>query len=288
MKKTLVCIIALLVSLTFAGCNNATNNGDETASGSNPQITETQKESEKPKSEQETVLVDTEYYTVSIPVEWNDDCIYEVVSGEHYNYSLNFYERQSHDEMNGGYLFGIELLNETEDYTNYPSYDILGSLEVYRIGSYNIVVTYPTDVQFIESAAKKYNSMTAQIPDILKTISFKDECTFSETPVEVISVEPPASTTADFYAELCNYVVSSGVNYTEWWSNPKLSYTEPKHYYLGSITAENYAEKMEQAKKLVDGVYKAGYWEIRHRGYGKLKIGLLVTENDELYFCYED
>lgn len=288
MKTLLAYIFVLLILFSATGCNKKTNDYGKSDVNPEQQFTETSAESEDAKIENTNEIVDTEYYTISIPTEWKGDCFYETVPGEHYNYSLNFYEKQSHDEMDAGYLFGIDLLTETEDYEIYPSYDVLGSLEVYRIGSYNMIVTYPTDVQFSEGAAKKYNSMTAQISEILKTISFKEECTFSETPIEVIPDTSSETLTMDFYTELCNYVISSCVNYTEWWTNPELSYTDPKHYYLGSITAENYAEKMDEAKKLVDGVYKSGYWEIRHRGYGKLKIGLLVTENNELYFCYED
>jgi len=278
----------LLLLISLSGCNTSDNK--ELDAGKNQSIStnSSHNEQEGDESKKDISLVDTEYFTVSIPYEWDTDCFYETIPGEHYNYSLNFYEKQSHDEMSAGFLFAINLLTETEDYKNYPSYDILGSIEVYRIGSYNVVVTYPTDVQFNENTAQKYNSMTEQIPEILKTITMKEECTFSETPIEIIPDVTTQSKTMDFYSELCNYVISSCVNYTEWWTDPKLSYGEPKHYYLGNITAENYSEKMEQAKKLVDGVYKAGYWEIRDRGYGKMKIGLLITENDELYFCYED
>jgi len=284
MRKGLLYIGLMFVLISFVGCTN------QTASDNVEQIIPDHNEvTENSLVEQNKVeIIDTEYYTIAIPLEWKDEYVYDVISGEHYNYSLNFYEKKSHEEMNAGYLFGIQLMNENEDYKNYPSYEVLGSLEVYRIGSYNVVVTYPTDVQFMEATAKKYNSMTKQIPEILETIKFKEECTFSETPIEIVSEALPQDKMSEFYAELCEYVVLTCVNYTEWWTEPKISYTDPKHYYLGNITEENYSEKMTKAKELVDGVYKAGYWEIRHRGYGKLKIGLAISENNELYFCYED
>lgn len=131
------------------------------------------------------MLIDTEYYTVSAPNSWNDDCFYEIADGENYNYTLSFYDKASHEAINGGWLFSINLLTEFEDYSNYPDYDVLGSLEVYRIGSYNIVVTYPTDVQCSEETAEKYREMCDDISHILNTIAFKDECTFSEEPIPV-------------------------------------------------------------------------------------------------------
>ena len=69
-----------------------------------------------------------------------DDCFYEITDGESYSYNLSFYDKASYDAINGGWLFSIKLLTEFEDYSVYPNYDVLGSLEVYRIGLYNIVV----------------------------------------------------------------------------------------------------------------------------------------------------
>lgn len=138
----------------------------------------------KNESKNEFSVVDTEYYTLNIPLSWENDCFYEVTEGENYNYTLRFYNKASLEKGYGGDLFSIRLLTEFEDYSCYPDYDILGSLEVYRIGSYNIVVTYPTDVQFSDETAEKYREMSSFIPYILNTISFKDECTFSKTPIE--------------------------------------------------------------------------------------------------------
>lgn len=238
----------------------------------------------QPKSD---MLIDTEYYTISVPYSWSDDCFYEIADGENYNYTLSFYDEASHEAINGGWLFTIDLLTEFKDYSHYPDYEVLGSLEVYRIGSYNIVVTYPTDVQFSEDTARKYSELSEKIPTILDSISFKGECTFSKEPIPIDnSISTPVSLSADFYVELYNYVIGSCVNYTKWWDNPTLSFTNPQHYYLGNITSENYDEKMNKAKQLVDNVYKTGYWEIRFNGYGTIYIGLYITSNDEVYFCY--
>jgi len=138
-------------------------------------------------TEKEYSIIDTEYYTLKIPANWNDDCVYKIVNGESYDYTLSFYNKADYEQIEGGHLFSIHLLTEFEDYTVYPDYDVLGSLEVYKIGSYNIIVTYPTDVQFSNETVEKYNEMTASIPDVLDTISFKDECIFSKTPIPIIA-----------------------------------------------------------------------------------------------------
>lgn len=139
----------------------------------------------------EDTIIDTEYFTISIPSYWESDCVYEIKEGDCYNYTLSFYDRVSKENNYGGWLFSIELEPETEDYTIYPDYDVLGSLEVYRIGCYNIIVTYPTDVQCSEEDFGRYGLMEECIPGILKTISYKEECTFSSEPIPVYKNEEP-------------------------------------------------------------------------------------------------
>lgn len=290
MKKWITILLSVITVISLSACGSSKQPIEETPTTEVPTTNADIKVEESAVTPQPKpdMVVDTEYYTLSAPSSWEDGCFYELAEGESYNYTLSFYDKASHEAVNGGWLFTINLFTEFEDYTIYPDYDVLGSLEVYRIGSYNIVVTYPTDVVYSEETAKNYNQMYSQIPDVLKTISFKEECTFSEEPLPIDnSVSSQESLSADFYAELCTYTLSTCVNYTEWWSNPTLSYTNPTHYYLGKITSDNYSEKMEKAKQLVDGVYKAGYWEIRYNGYGTIKIGLYITPEDELYFCYK-
>lgn len=285
MKKWITMLLAIIIVMLLNACSSNKQYVDETLT-TNVDI----------KADELTVItqsnpdivIDTEYYTLSTPSSWEDDCFYEITDGESYSYNLSFYDKASYDAINGGWLFSIKLLTEFEDYSVYPNYDVLGSLEVYRIGLYNIVVIYPTDVQYSEETAWNYNQLSAQIPSLLKTIDFKEECNFSEDPLPIVNNESSQeSLSADFYFELCNYTILSCVNYTEWWSNPTLSYTNPTHYYLGKITSDNYSEKMQKAKQLVDSVYRARYWEICHNGYGKIKIGLYITSEDELYFCYK-
>ena len=69
----------------------------------------------------------------------------------------------------GGHLFSIALMPETEDYTVFPSYDWLGVLKT-PDGEFNMIVIYPTDVQFSEDTAAEYNEMAADIDRIIKTV----------------------------------------------------------------------------------------------------------------------
>lgn len=202
MKKFLMCIIALCLILNFVGCENEIENNKPVSSASTTEeITSTEEEtsstqeipltqetaSAQESQEQHDIVVDTEYYTIKIPKSWDTDCVYKITEGESYNYTLTFYNKANYGRIEGGHLFSIHLLTEFEDYTVYPAYDVLGSLEVYEVGSYNIIVTYPTDVQFSDETAKIYNKMADLIPDILETISFKDEYTYSKTPLPIMA-----------------------------------------------------------------------------------------------------
>ena len=168
----------LLIILSFTGCTSPNHRKKETSS-------EPSKESIPVFEETKTTTVNTEYYSLQIPSSWDNDCFYEITDGESNNYTLSFYDKASNIEIDGGWLFSIELLTQFEEYTNYPDYDLLGSIEVYRIGSYNVIVTYPTDVQCSERTLKKYTELENEIPSILESICFKEECIFSKEPIPI-------------------------------------------------------------------------------------------------------
>ena len=193
-KFILMCCLFLLFIATAVGCARKQKNTENVSSEkveNNDSSSEEAKNDDTAVEEVEDVCIETEYYSITIPKSWEDDCFYEIVKGEGYGYALHFNEKTSYDEIGGGWLFSIELFTEFEDYTYLPSYDILGSLEVYRIGSYNIVVIYPTDVQFTETTMEKYEELERAVPDVLDTITFKKECVFSKEPLKVIQEEKP-------------------------------------------------------------------------------------------------
>ncbi|MEE1060905.1 MAG: hypothetical protein UH080_03650 [Ruminococcus sp.] len=127
-------------------------------------------------------FVDTEYYTLSIPEYWENDCVYEIHRGENNTYSLVFYDKASHEEIGGGKLFTVRLLTETQEYTQYPDYDVLGSIRVDGAGL-NAIVIYPTDVQFGPNSAEKYRKLQNEVDDVVATIKFKDGYDFSYQPL---------------------------------------------------------------------------------------------------------
>ncbi len=116
-------------------------------------------------------VIDTELYTITVPAEWTD--LYYTEQWENgMGYGLAFYERQSYDDNCGGKLFSIVL--EVSDY-DYPNCKCLGTLDVVRLASFDVVVLYPTDIQFSDAGMERYNKMSNDIGEILGTFSAKEE-----------------------------------------------------------------------------------------------------------------
>ncbi|MGN1182501.1 MAG: hypothetical protein ACI4SR_05785 [Faecalibacillus sp.] len=122
--------------------------------------------------------IDTNYFTIMIPEKWQDLYEYEIYpDSESHTYAIEFYEKTSRQEINGGYLFGISLYQENENLYDLPSFKLLGNLEVDQ-DIYQVVVEYPTDVQYTEKAEKNYRNLAQDIDDILDTIQAKDNYSF--------------------------------------------------------------------------------------------------------------
>lgn len=188
MKKVWMSLVVLFVSIHFTGCVFIA----EEEVGKQEDILYEQENVEENKDTENEVeaapdgtLIDTEYYTLEIPKSWDGKYGYHVVDREDHTYTFWISEQMSYEDIGGGDLFSILLLPGGEDYTYYPSYDVLGSFTSEEIGSFNIVVLYPTDVQFSDRGQQTYQEMTAGIESVLDSISFKEGYAYSETPIPI-------------------------------------------------------------------------------------------------------
>ena len=127
-------------------------------------------------------VIDTKYYTVKVPASWSNDCIYKIQETNNHAYNLTFYEKLSHQKNGDGQLFSIMLYPGFEDYTTLPDYNYLGNLKIKDLGTFNVIITYPTDITFSEEYVEKYNDLKEAIPYVLKNITFKEGYTFSNQP----------------------------------------------------------------------------------------------------------
>jgi len=118
--------------------------------------------------------IKTRYYTVTIPADWFSNCEWEIFpTDEEGPDALVLYELSSYKTEYGGHLFTILLIPHGEDYSYYPAYEWVGVLETPE-GDLDIVVLYPTDVQFSEDTADTYNRMVQDVDDVIYSLQPND------------------------------------------------------------------------------------------------------------------
>ena len=165
MKKIFI-IMVFVLTVILSGCS--TNESDKD-----------NKDNQDTQIQIQENVVDTKYYTVMVPEDWKDLYEWMMYSATNNQYTLGFYEKESHAEIEGGFLFGISLYLDDEDYSYLPSYDILGTLKVEN-QSFTVIVEYPTDVQFTEDTANAYHQLSDDIDKVLKSFQAKNGCTFEK------------------------------------------------------------------------------------------------------------
>ena len=119
--------------------------------------------------------IDTLFYTID---DVDENIIYKIFNEEDENYILTFYDKVSNDEFGGGRLFSVEIFDFEEDYTFLPSYKLLGYIITENGVKYNVVITYPTDVQFMPNTVESYKNAEQSIPEIIGKIVFKESVEF--------------------------------------------------------------------------------------------------------------
>lgn len=127
--------------------------------------------------QEKNIIIDTDYFTLTVPESWRGLFEYEIYpDSESYAYTVNLYETNSHQEMMGGFLFGISLYEEDEDISYLPSYETIGLLEA-KGQTYQVIVEYPTDVQFSDDTAANYRKLSKDMDDVIASLKVKEGCT---------------------------------------------------------------------------------------------------------------
>ena len=131
-------------------------------------------------TEPPTSLVDTKFYTLTLPNEWIGKCICDMHERDDGSYSMSVHEINDFLDFGGGTLFTIMMLPTTEDYTIFPSYELLGSMDTPE-GTFYLVALFPTDVQFTEENVGVYNEMYEGVADVLDTLAPKNGIILEKT-----------------------------------------------------------------------------------------------------------
>lgn len=164
-KKVLILISLLCgILLCFSGCSDANEVGSdnkESEQAAGEAATDIDKASEQ------EITLEGFYYTIYLPADWQDRYTRDDITDGDCRYDV-FCQTASMNRE-GGHIFSIVLMPKSEDYTELPSYDYLGTLKTPE-GEYTMLAVYPTDVQFSEETADEYNEMAADTEHIVKTI----------------------------------------------------------------------------------------------------------------------
>lgn len=129
---------------------------------------------EVPAEEVEDIVIETAYYTLTLPVDFYNNCELQIFpADEERPDTLAMYELSSFKTECGGHLCSILLIPHGEDYDFYPAYEWIGVLETPE-GDFDIVALFPTDVQFSEETAAEYNRLVQYVQDVLYSLRPKD------------------------------------------------------------------------------------------------------------------
>lgn len=114
----------------------------------------------------------TDYFGLTLPAYWKNYCTIRK-SGDLYSnegFTVSFSENKSYGGSQG-HLFTILLLPTSQEYSYYPSYDYMGTITDGSEATWNVIILYPTDVQFDEVYVDLYNKMYNEVSSILYTLS---------------------------------------------------------------------------------------------------------------------
>lgn len=118
-------------------------------------------------------VIDTEYFTLTLPEDWIGTTTYEILSdGE--CYSIDFYERQDYETSGTGKLCTLKLFKEGEDFT-VPGHMTYGTL-VAKITNFEVVVLYPTDITCTPANAAQHEKLLNRVSDLVYSLEPKDDC----------------------------------------------------------------------------------------------------------------
>lgn len=159
-KRFVIILFCILLLLSFCGCEA------EPQAPTVPTVP-------KPEDPLPAFVIDTKYYTLAIPQKWADSCAYEIFETDNGLDVLSLYEATAFEEFGGGKLCSIQLMPTGDDtYKEFPNYEWIGELDT-PDGRFNMIVLFPSDVQFTQDTMQVYNEMFDQLHDVLYALSPK-------------------------------------------------------------------------------------------------------------------
>ena len=126
--KKLFCLVFLL--LLLCGCRADMPAVDDVPTKEETTATDTIVPSAEDDAAAPEVLthgrVETTYFTVELPESWKKTVTVDIGEDIENIYDVSFYEKINFETEGAGHLFTVRIIPEGEDYSFYPSYDVLG------------------------------------------------------------------------------------------------------------------------------------------------------------------
>jgi len=112
----------------------------------------------------------TDYYSLKAPISWGNTGLSKTSSLDNGGYSLAIYEYDSFIDFGGGKLCTLMMFpSDDMSYKDLPDYELLCALDTPK-GCFYVVALFPTDVQFTVGTMETYNTMYAELMDVLYSI----------------------------------------------------------------------------------------------------------------------
>ena len=149
--------------------------------------TETETETTVPTTEAKAEeKIDTDYYSIAIPAEWQGEYTYDIREGENGSYNLTVRHKDSYGTGYGGMLFSISMYSVAEGngkqiIEEQPiPIDYLGVLKLPNGGEFDMIVTFPTDLQCPFESIDVYNEFYEEGKSVYKTFTSTNGATFEK------------------------------------------------------------------------------------------------------------
>lgn len=134
---------------------------------------------EGPQNGTACTTIETRYYTISVPIDWEGYFTYELDYQPEGGYFLAFYELKDHQSFGGGNVMTVGLYPNGEDFSYLPDYTQYGTI-ITPEGEFAIVILYPTDFQYTMENADIYETMTNQIMEVVDSMVAANNCSIQK------------------------------------------------------------------------------------------------------------
>ena len=124
-----------------------------------------------PQLERIDPVFETDYYSLTLPAKWLDQCVIDVNKDNDCLDVLTIREKESSKTEYGGHLFTIRLVPSDEGYDKFLSYELLAVLDTPEGSFYAVALFSDVVPQYCEEAAAVYEELVKDIPDVLSSLS---------------------------------------------------------------------------------------------------------------------